>query len=80
MVDGDDGQLLNYPLSRQVALEPPTKWQQLRQQCPVAQVTLPSGDKDSPLIPSLELAVSVEDLRPLEGSAVGGLRELPVRW
>jgi cytochrome P450 len=31
-------------------------------------------------LPTLELAVPVEDLRRLEGLAVGGLRELPVRW
>lgn len=31
-------------------------------------------------LPSLELAVPVDGLRRLEGLAVGGLRELPVRW
>ncbi|MFF5566167.1 cytochrome P450 [Streptomyces sp. NPDC012623] len=31
-------------------------------------------------LPTLELAVTVEDLRPLEGLVVGGLREVPVRW
>jgi cytochrome P450 len=31
-------------------------------------------------LPSLALAVPVEELRPLEGLTVGGLRELPVRW
>ncbi|AGP60582.1 hypothetical protein M271_46085 [Streptomyces rapamycinicus NRRL 5491] len=31
-------------------------------------------------LPTLELAVSVTELRRLEGLAVGGLRELPVRW
>ncbi|RDG38996.1 cytochrome P450 [Streptomyces corynorhini] len=31
-------------------------------------------------LPTLELAVRVEDLRPLEGLVVGGLREVPVRW
>ncbi|MCX5335511.1 cytochrome P450 [Streptomyces sp. NBC_00140] len=31
-------------------------------------------------LPSLELAVAAEDLRRLEGLAVGGLREVPVRW
>lgn len=31
-------------------------------------------------LPSLEPAVAVEDLRRLEGLAVGGLREVPVRW
>ena len=31
-------------------------------------------------LPSLDLAVSVEDLRRVEGLVVGGLVELPVRW
>jgi cytochrome P450 len=31
-------------------------------------------------LPSLELAVPVEDLRRVEGLVVGGLREVPVRW
>jgi cytochrome P450 len=31
-------------------------------------------------LPTLELAVPVEELRRVEGLAVGGLRELPVRW
>ncbi|MEI8409139.1 MULTISPECIES: cytochrome P450 [unclassified Kribbella] len=31
-------------------------------------------------LPTLELAVAVEDLRPVEGLAVGGLREVPVKW
>jgi cytochrome P450 len=31
-------------------------------------------------LPSLELAVAVDDLRPVEGLVVGGLKELPVRW
>jgi cytochrome P450 len=31
-------------------------------------------------LPTLELAVSTEELRRVEGLAVGGLREAPVRW
>lgn len=31
-------------------------------------------------LPSLDLAVPVAELRRIEGLAVGGLRELPVRW
>ncbi|AEM84130.1 cytochrome P450 [Streptomyces violaceusniger] len=31
-------------------------------------------------LPSLELAVPVEELRQVEGLTVGGLREVPVRW
>ncbi|MEU0569197.1 cytochrome P450 [Nonomuraea sp. NPDC005983] len=31
-------------------------------------------------LPSLELAVAVEDLHRVEGLVIGGLREVPVRW
>ncbi|MGW2199991.1 cytochrome P450, partial [Streptosporangium sp. NPDC001682] len=31
-------------------------------------------------LPSLELAVPVEELHKVEGLVVGGLREVPVRW
>jgi len=36
---------LTYPLRRGPALEPPEEWAALRQKCPVARVTLPSGDE-----------------------------------
>ncbi|PAZ15102.1 cytochrome P450 [Streptomyces sp. SA15] len=38
-------QPLDYPLPVPAALEPPPEWAQLRQQCPVARVKLPSGDE-----------------------------------
>jgi cytochrome P450 len=41
----DGGPVLGYPIPSDAALEPPAEWAQLRQQCPVARVTLPSGDK-----------------------------------
>ncbi|TLS48046.1 cytochrome P450 [Streptomyces montanus] len=47
---GEEGaceQVLSYPLSSRTALGPPEEWRQLRQQCPVARVTLPSGDEAS---------------------------------
>jgi cytochrome P450 len=31
-------------------------------------------------LPTLQLAVGVEELRRVEGLVVGGLREVPVRW
>jgi hypothetical protein len=31
-------------------------------------------------LPTLELAVAAEDLRQVEGLAVGGLRDVPVWW
>jgi len=36
---------LSYPLPRPAALEPPAEWAELRERCPVAHVTLPSGDR-----------------------------------
>ncbi|RCV47579.1 cytochrome P450 [Marinitenerispora sediminis] len=38
---------LHYPFSAEAALEPPAEWAELRQQCPVARVKLPSGDEAS---------------------------------
>jgi cytochrome P450 len=40
-------QMLSYPIPSQEALEPPAEWAELRQQCPVARVKLPSGDEAS---------------------------------
>jgi cytochrome P450 len=39
--------VLSYPLPRPSALEPPAEWEQLRRECPVAAVRLPSGDTAS---------------------------------
>jgi cytochrome P450 len=36
---------LRYPIPSEAALEPPAEWARLRDQCPVARVTLPSGDE-----------------------------------
>lgn len=36
---------LDYPLTSKAALEPPEEWAGLREGCPVARVTLPSGDE-----------------------------------
>lgn len=41
----DSDQLVNYPIPPVDAIEPPPEWEQLRQQCPVAHVRLPSGDQ-----------------------------------
>ncbi|TDV46066.1 cytochrome P450 [Actinophytocola oryzae] len=38
-------ELPRYPMSSDAALEPPAEWARLREQCPVAKVTLPSGDE-----------------------------------
>jgi hypothetical protein len=39
-----------------------------------------SGGVFNSRLPTPELAVPAEELRRVEGLAVGGLRELPVRW
>jgi cytochrome P450 len=38
-------QVLSYPIPNDAALEPPAKWAELRGECPVAHVKLPSGDQ-----------------------------------
>ncbi|ACZ87736.1 cytochrome P450 [Streptosporangium roseum] len=40
-----DEQVLNYPIPNDAALDPPAEWAELRGKCPVAHVTLPSGDR-----------------------------------
>jgi cytochrome P450 len=40
-------QMVSYPFPAGEALEPPAEWAELRQQCPVARVKLPSGDEAS---------------------------------
>ncbi|MET0236549.1 MAG: cytochrome P450 [Kibdelosporangium sp.] len=40
-----EGDVLRYPIPVDTALEPPAEWARLRDQCPVARVTLPSGDE-----------------------------------
>ncbi|MEN3540042.1 cytochrome P450 [Microbispora sp. ZYX-F-249] len=40
----DDEQVLGYPIPNDAALDPPAEWAGLRATCPVARVTLPSGD------------------------------------
>jgi cytochrome P450 len=38
-------QVLRYPIPGDTALEPPAEWAELRGECPVAHVRLPSGDR-----------------------------------
>ncbi|MFJ2607872.1 MULTISPECIES: cytochrome P450 [unclassified Streptomyces] len=44
MVGIDTENPLPYPLKPPTALTPPTEWEALRRECPVAHVTFPSGD------------------------------------
>ncbi|NNN29950.1 cytochrome P450 [Streptomyces sp. S3(2020)] len=45
MSRSDEKQALTYPMYGGSALEPPAEWELLRKECPVARVTLPSGDE-----------------------------------
>ncbi|GGT36593.1 cytochrome P450 [Streptomyces chromofuscus] len=45
MSPGDPEQPLTYPMYGRTALAAPEAWERLRQRCPVARVTLPSGDE-----------------------------------
>ena len=45
--------MLQYPIPSEAALEPPPEWVRLRQECPVARATLPSGD-DAALVTRYE--------------------------
>ncbi|MEU8781109.1 cytochrome P450 [Streptomyces sp. NPDC048637] len=47
MERSDGQQALSYPIPSTAALEPPAEWARLRRECPVAKVTLPSGDSAS---------------------------------
>ncbi|MEU4227057.1 cytochrome P450 [Nonomuraea sp. NPDC026600] len=47
MSQGGGEQVLIYPIPSDAALEPPAEWARLQQKCPVARVTLPSGDEAS---------------------------------
>ncbi|TDC07767.1 cytochrome P450 [Nonomuraea longispora] len=47
MRQDDVAQTLNYPIPSDAALDPPAGWARLREQCPVARVRLPSGDRAS---------------------------------
>jgi cytochrome P450 len=45
MTETQSDDALHYPLSVPGAMTPPVEWPRLRQKCPVAHVTLPSGDR-----------------------------------
>ncbi|QUH03610.1 cytochrome P450 [Saccharopolyspora erythraea] len=45
MGHNDTSAPLSYPIPNPTALEPPAEWEELRRECPVAAVRLPSGDR-----------------------------------
>lgn len=58
---------LTYPLSRDAPLEPPAEWAELRSRCPVAKITMPSGDE-------ARLLTRYADVRQVLGDARFGRR------
>ncbi|MGW4373708.1 cytochrome P450 [Streptomyces albidoflavus] len=54
---------LNYPLTSKAALEPPAEWAGLREGCPVARVTLPSGDEATLLTRYDDVRTALSDPR-----------------
>lgn len=58
-----DVEPLPYPLKAPAALRPPGEWERLRQKCPVAPVTLPSGDGASLLTRYDDVRTALSDPR-----------------
>ncbi|MEU1192763.1 cytochrome P450 [Streptomyces sp. NPDC005859] len=54
---------LRYPLAAPAALQPPVEWPELRQKCPVAHVTLPSGDRATLLTRYADVRLALSDPR-----------------
>ncbi|MEU9125546.1 cytochrome P450 [Streptomyces sp. NPDC048506] len=54
---------LRYPLAAPGALEPPAEWPELREACPVAHVTLPSGDRAALLTRYDDVRLALSDPR-----------------
>ncbi|GAB2803949.1 cytochrome P450 [Streptomyces daliensis] len=54
---------LSYPIASPAPLEPPPEWAELRQTCPVARVTLPSGDEAALLTRYEDVKTALSDPR-----------------
>lgn len=64
MVTGpQDVEPLPYPLDPPSALQPPETWEELRRTCPVARVSLPSGDEASLLTRYEDVRTALSDPR-----------------
>ncbi|MGW7577274.1 cytochrome P450 [Streptomyces sp. NPDC054765] len=81
---GEGEQALDYPIPGGTALGPPAEWGQLRETCPVARVTLPSGDEASLLTryddvkqvladPRFTRLLNADDAARLSDSESGGV-------
>ncbi|NKQ52682.1 cytochrome P450 [Amycolatopsis sp. K13G38] len=60
---GEPEEVLDYPIPSPAALEPPPEWARLRDRCPVARVTLPSGDEASLLTRYADVKQALSDPR-----------------
>jgi cytochrome P450 len=67
-------EVLRYPISSAAALEPPAEWARLRERCPVAPVTLPSGDEATLVTRHADVRAVLADPRFTRPSAGRGAR------
>ena len=65
-------ELLPYPIPNDAALDPPAEWEELRQQCPVAHVQFPSGDRATLLTRYDDVRKVLSDPRFGRGSGADG--------
>ncbi|MGW9172010.1 cytochrome P450 [Streptomyces decoyicus] len=63
MTEVRDAESLSYPITAPSALEPPEQWAELRRTCPVARVTLPSGDEAALLTRYRDVKAALADPR-----------------
>ncbi|AEW99241.1 cytochrome P450 [Streptantibioticus cattleyicolor] len=63
MSEVQDAETLRYPLAGPAALEPPEEWARLWEGCPVARVTLPSGDEATLLTRYADVRLALSDPR-----------------
>lgn len=63
MTDVRGTEPVSYPIAAPVLLEPPREWAELREKCPVARVTLPSGDEAALLTRYEDVKLALSDPR-----------------
>lgn len=63
MTEVQGTETMSYPIVAAAALEPPQQWAELRQKCPVARVTLPSGDEAALLTRYEDVKTALSDPR-----------------
>lgn len=63
MTDVQDTKPFSHPITAPAVLEPPQEWAELRRECPVARVTLPSGDEATLLTRYADVKTALSDPR-----------------